>query len=169
MTENDIHIPDRLDYRIMQILATEARSSDVAIGEQIGLSSNAVARRRKLLEDRGFIGHYAAAFDLELMGYGTLVIVQFELVSQSDEALRKFEMGIQSCQSISKCWFISGDIDFLAILHVPSLNDYDETYRKELSTLPNVSKIRSSFALRKVMDRSIAPRIIFPAPHRLPG
>lgn len=160
MRKNESEMLDRLDYRIMRILASDARSSDVMIGEAVGLSSNAVARRRKILEDTGVIEQYAAEFNLDRLGCGILVLVQIELASQSDEALRQFELGIQSCKSVSKCWFISGDIDFLALLHVPSLQDYDETYRQELSNLPNVSRIRSSFVLRNVMTRSTAPRVL---------
>lgn len=160
MTKNESHSLDRLDYRIMRILASDARSSDVMIGEAVGLSSNAVARRRKILEESRIIQRYAAEFNLELMGCGILVLVQIELASQSDDALRKFEMAIQSCRAVSKCWFVSGDIDFLALVHVPALRDYDETYRQELSSLPNVSRIRSSFVLRNVIDRSTAPRVL---------
>ena len=160
MRKNESYSPDRLDYRIMRILASDARSSDVNIGETVGLSSNAVARRRKMLEDSGVIERYAAEFNLDLMGCGIQVLVQIELEAQSDEALRKFEIAIQSCKAVSKCWFVSGDVDFLALLHVPSLRDYDDTYRHELSSLPNVSRIRSSFVLRNVVDRSTAPSVL---------
>jgi DNA-binding Lrp family transcriptional regulator len=151
---------DRLDYRILRALVAEGRSSDVSIGEAVGLSSNAVARRRRSLEERGVIGGYTAELDLDRMGYGVLVLVQMELMSQSDEALTRFEAAIQTCRSVSKCWFVSGDVDFLALVHVPSLKDYDETYRKQLSSLPNVSRIRSSFVLRNVIDRSTPPNVL---------
>ncbi|MGV7120066.1 MULTISPECIES: Lrp/AsnC family transcriptional regulator [unclassified Sphingopyxis] len=151
---------DRLDYRIMHILASDARSSDVAIGEAVGLSSNAAARRRRLLEGHGVIERYTAQFDLDRLGFGILVLVQMELVSQSDDALDRFEAAIQKCSAVSKCWFVSGDVDFLALVHVPSLHDFDETYRQELSSLPNVARIRSSFVLRSVIDRPTALRVL---------
>lgn len=160
MANNSESELDRLDYRIMRILASDARSSDVAIGETVGLSSNAVARRRRILEENGVIERYAAEFNLDRLGCGILVLVQIELESQSDDALTRFEVAIQACKAVSKCWFVSGDVDFLVLVHVPSLKDYDDTYRQQLSSLPNVSRIRSSFVLRNVIDRSTAPSIL---------
>ena len=58
------------------------------------------------------------------------------------------------------CAFVSGDTDFLMILNVQSLEDYDMIYRKELSVLPHVARIRSSFVLREVANRQIAPAIL---------
>ncbi|KQN03862.1 MULTISPECIES: Lrp/AsnC family transcriptional regulator [unclassified Sphingomonas] len=160
MTKTDAVDLDRIDYRILRVLSSQGRSSDVAIGEEAGLSSNAVARRRRQMEESGVIAGYSADINLRRIGYGLLILVQIELASQSDRAIGEFEQAIQRCTAVSKCWFVSGDVDFLALVHVTSLEDYDETYRQELSILPNVAKIRSSFVLRRVLDRATPPSAI---------
>jgi DNA-binding Lrp family transcriptional regulator len=43
------------------------------------------------------------------------------------------------------------------MLNVESFEDYDRVYRRELSTLPHVARIRSSFVLREVTRRSTPP------------
>ena len=43
---------DSIDYQILKELCADGRASDVWLGEQINLSSTAVARRRKSLEER---------------------------------------------------------------------------------------------------------------------
>jgi len=64
---------------------------------------------------------------------------------------------VVKCPSISYCGFVSGDTDFMIIIHVNSFNDYDQIYRRELANLPHVAKIRSSFVMREVARRIIPP------------
>ena len=94
------------------------------------------------------------------LGFGTTVIVAVELQSQAETMLNEFEQAVIRCPSISFCAFVSGDNDFIMMLHVKSFEDYDRVYRSELSTLPHVSRIRSSFVMRKVLDRKIPPVLL---------
>lgn len=151
---------DRIDFRILEALSADGRMSDVALGESINLSSTAVARRRRIMEDAGIITGYTAQLSLQALGFSGVVIVMVELRSQAEHILDEFEQDVIKCPSISYCGFISGDTDFIIMIHVSSLDEYDDIYRKELSNLPHVAKIRSSFVLREVARRSSVP-IIF--------
>ncbi|WP_375429292.1 Lrp/AsnC family transcriptional regulator [uncultured Sphingomonas sp.] len=127
------------------------------LGERVHLSSTAAARRRKILEDSGAIDGYAANVAPSRLGYGITVMVSIELSSQAEQVLVEFETAAVLCPSMSYCSFISGDTDFLMIVHVKSFEDYDRIYRSELSMLPHVRRIRSSFVMREVERRSVAP------------
>ncbi|MCX7283516.1 MAG: Lrp/AsnC family transcriptional regulator [Novosphingobium sp.] len=151
---------DDMDFRILELLSADGRSTDVALGEQLGLSSTAVARRRKILEEAGIITGYRAQLSMDALGFSGVVVVMIELRSQAEQHLNEFESEVIKCPSMSYCGFISGDTDFMLIVHVSSLDEYDAIYRKELSSLPHVAKIRSSFILREVARRTSIP-IIF--------
>lgn len=151
---------ERTDFRILHELSIDGRMSDVALGERVHLSSTAVARRRKILEERGIIRSYTADLDMALLGLNIVVIVSIELKSQAEQGLNEFEQAVIQCPSMSYCSFVSGDTDFLMIVHVSSFEDYDRVYRSELSKLPHVAKIRSSFVMRQVIDRNL-PRVVF--------
>jgi DNA-binding Lrp family transcriptional regulator len=153
---------DEVDYRILKELCADARASDVCLAEKTNLSSTAVARRRKSLEERGVVRSYSADLDLPKLGYGVVVVVSIELSSQVEKALNEFEREVVKCPSVSYCGFISGDTDFLIILNVESFEDYDRVYRRELSTLPHVARIRSSFVLREVARRGTPPVVFAP-------
>ena len=45
---------DHLDITILSELAANARASQVDLAERVGLSSTAIARRQKALEEEGF-------------------------------------------------------------------------------------------------------------------
>jgi len=159
---------DQIDYRILRELCRDGRASDVALSERVHLSSTAVARRRKLLEDRGMLLGYSADLDLSRLGFGTTIMVAIELSSQAEGVLNEFEQAVVQCPSVSFCSFVSGDTDFIMMVHVKSFEDYDRIYRRELSTLPHVARIRSSFVMRKVLNRTL-PAALFPAPQREVG
>ena len=151
---------DSTDLRILRELMKDGRASDVALGERVNLSSTATARRRKMLEDRGVIRGYSASLDLAQLGFAITVIVSIELSSQAEQVLNEFETAVEHCPSMSFCSFVSGDTDFVMIVHVRSFEDYDRVYRSELSTLPNVARIRSSFVMRSVSLRRVAPTVL---------
>jgi DNA-binding Lrp family transcriptional regulator len=157
---HDLMPIDSTDYRILRELTTDGRTPDVALGERIHLSSTAAARRRKILEEHGIVKGYTADINMSLLGYSIVVMVAFELSSQTEQILNEFETAVIKCPSMSYCSFVSGDIDFMMFVHVQSFEDYDQVYRRELSTLPHVAKIRSSFVMREVAQRNVPP-IVF--------
>lgn len=148
---------DGTDLRILNHLVADGRTSDVALGERVHLSSTATARRRKILEDRGVIRGYTAELNMAALGYGIDVLVSIELSSQAEQSLNEFESAVVRCPSMSFCSFVSGETDFIMMIHVRSFDDYDRVYRSELSTLPHVARIRSSFLMRSVEKRIVAP------------
>lgn len=151
---------DAVDFRILAILSENARESDVAIGEAINLSSTAVARRRRIMEEAGIIAGYNARLDMRALGLSGVVIVAIELTSQAEHILNEFEREVVKCPSMSYCGFVSGDTDFIIIVHVSSLAEYDVVYRREITILPHVAKIRSSFVMREVSRRVNPPSLL---------
>ena len=150
---------DQTDYRILRELVRDGRASDVAVAERVNLSSTAVARRRKALEQDGAIAGYSADIDLDALGFSIVVMVMIELASQAERLLLEFEEAVKQCPSMSFCSFVSGDTDFVMMVHVRSFEDYDRVYRSELSRLPHVARIRSSFIMRRVVDRGVPPSL----------
>ena len=61
----------------------------VDLAKRVGLSSTAIARRQKSLEEAGFIQGYQAVLDLGRFGLHTTVLVRIALESQSDQALNR--------------------------------------------------------------------------------
>jgi Lrp/AsnC family leucine-responsive transcriptional regulator len=143
MRENENNLVDTTDYRILRELIRDGRASDVTLGERIHLSSTATARRRKILEESGVVDGYTAKLNMAKLGFSITAMVSIEL-----------------SPSMSFCSFVSGEVDFIMIVHVRSFEDYDRVYRRELSMLPHVARIRSSFLMREVVQRSVAPAVV---------
>jgi DNA-binding Lrp family transcriptional regulator len=151
--------PDRLDLALLRELVGDARASHTDLSTRIGLSSTAVARRIRSLEDEGVIRAYAAVLDLDRFGLGTTVVVRIALDSQSEDALEAFEAAIVSCASVVRCFLMSGSDDYLVTVLARDIADFERIHKTQLSRLPRVARIQSSFAMREVVNRPIPPGI----------
>ena len=156
---------DNIDTAILSELTANARASQVELAERVALSSTAIARRQKMLEEEGFIRGYQAVLDLARFGLSTTVLVRVTLESQNEEALRSFEAAVINCPSVVRCFLMSGSDDYIVIVMARDIQDFERIHRTELSRLPRVARIHSSFAMREVVNRAVPP-VIFGAAHR---
>jgi DNA-binding Lrp family transcriptional regulator len=150
---------DKIDTAILEELSKDARASQVYLAGKVGLSGTAIARRQKALEENGFIKGYRATLDLGLFGLRLTILVRIALDSQSEEALKSFEEGVRGCPSITRCFLMSGSDDYVAIVLAKDIEDFERIHRTQLSRLPRVARLQSSFAIRDVVDRAVPPAI----------
>jgi DNA-binding Lrp family transcriptional regulator len=148
---------DRIDIALLAALTRNARATHVELADQVGLSSTACARRLKLLEENGLITGYQATLGLKRLGFSTTVIVRITLESQSEEALDAFEKAVARCPSVVQCLLMSGDDDYLLTVLARDIEDFEHIHKSQLSTLPRVARVHSSFAIRDVISRQVPP------------
>lgn len=148
---------DRADIALLQALSKDGRASHVELSQRVGLSPTACARRQRMLEDAGLISGYRAVLDEKALGLGATIVVRITLDSQREDALAAFERAIDRCPSVVRCFLMSGTDDYLVTVLARDIEDYEHIHKSQLSRLPHVSRIQSSFALRTVIDRSATP------------
>jgi DNA-binding Lrp family transcriptional regulator len=146
---------DTLDRAILAVLAEDGRLSQVELAERIPLSSTAIARRIRALEEAGVIEGYSARISRRALGLTMTVIVSISLKSQSEDLLAAFERAVDAAPSIVSCHLMSGDDDYLLTVLARDLADFERIHKEELSRLPGVTRLKSSFALREVTSRAL--------------
>ena len=67
---------DKLDWRILEALQSNARVTNTELGKQIGLSQPAVTARIRRLEEQGVIEGYAARINPGLVGRRIAAVVR---------------------------------------------------------------------------------------------
>jgi Lrp/AsnC family transcriptional regulator, leucine-responsive regulatory protein len=154
-----MHI-DHIDRKILTVLDGNGRATQQELGDAAGLSPSAAARRQKALEDAGILRGYRADINLMRLGMGATVMVTITLDSQSEEAMAAFEDAVSTSPSIIRCHLMSGRNDYLIIVRVASIEDYERVHRQEIARLPRVARIETAFALREVVNRAVPPRLL---------
>ena len=145
---------DRVDRAILAELQRDGRISNADLATAVGLSPSATLRRTRTLERAGIIDRYVALLDPGAVGRGTTVFVEISLNTQSEAQLDRFEAAIVSCPEVVSCHLMAGDADYLMQVVCSDVADFERVHRDWLSKLPGVSRIRSSFALRAVCQRT---------------
>jgi Lrp/AsnC family leucine-responsive transcriptional regulator len=153
---------DALDRAILGALLEDARLSQVELAERIPLSATAIARRIRALEERGIIQGYQARISREALGLSMTVIVQIGLKSQNEVLLKAFEEAVMSAPSVVSCHLMSGEDDYLVTVMARDLADFERIHKEQLSRLPGVARLKSSFALRP--DANAARAFLIAAP-----
>ncbi|MEM8706302.1 MAG: Lrp/AsnC family transcriptional regulator [Actinomycetota bacterium] len=144
---------DRTDQQIVALLQRDGRMTHAAIAEEIHLSPSACLRRVRRLEESGVISGYHAALDRERIGMGTTVFVEISLDSQHENQLDEFEAAVVNVPEVISCHLMAGDFDYLVQVVAADVADYERIHRTQMARLPHVANVKSSFALRGVVER----------------
>ncbi len=148
---------DRTDLRILKELQDNGKLTNVELAARIGLSPSPCLTRVRQLERDGVLRGYVALADPEALGLAMMVFVQVTLERQVEEALRNFEAKMNAIPEVMECYLMTGDSDYLVRLVVPDLAGLERFILHELTTIPGVANIKSSFALKQVKYKTALP------------
>ncbi len=155
---------DALDRAILGALLADGRQSQVELSEIIPLSATAIARRIRALEEKGVIQGYEARVSRQALGLSMTVIVHVGLETQNDELLKAFEEAVAKAPSVVACHLMSGEDDYLVTVMARDLADFERIHKEQLSRLPGVARLKSSFVLRDVADKALPATCLLPSP-----
>ena len=145
---------DELDGAILRYLERHGRATNYEVGDAVGLSASAASRRILALETSGAIRGYRAVIDNRLLGKPITAYIRVTLERQSAQVLAAFEAAVRRCHDIVSCHLLAGQYDYILIARVAGIDDYGRLHQSELSRLPGVTRLETSFALRNVLDTS---------------
>lgn len=148
---------DSIDRSILLRLQDNARISNVELAAAVGLSPSACLRRVTQLERSGVISGYEATLDAGKLGHDVLVLMQITLVGQSAEMLAEFEAAAAAIPQVLACFLIAGESDYILRVAAKSVGDFGRLHAENLSALPHVLRMESSFVMRDVFTRSFTP------------
>ena len=143
---------DDLDAAILRYLARHGRATNYEVGDAVGLSASAASRRIQALEVSGAIRGYRALIDDRLLGKRMTVYIRVTLERQSAAVLSAFETAIRHVKGIVNCHLLAGQYDYMLVARVADIDDYGHLHQNELSRLPGVTRLETSFALRDVLE-----------------
>lgn len=141
---------DKFDHAILRLLQDDARTTNVEIADKVGLSQSPCLRRIRLMEESGIIRGYRADLDRRMLGLELTVFVAFKVARHTRENADALHEALLDIPEVVACYMISGESDFLAEVVVENLSAYETLLTEKLLVLPNVTDIRSNFAIRSV-------------------
>lgn len=140
---------DDKDIEILRLVQTDARLTAEALGYEIGLSPPAVQKRLKKLRETGVIESEIAVLSSAKLGREMTVIVQVMLERESRMHLDAFKRRMRIAPAVQQCYYATGEADFILVVIVKDIAEYQEFTQEYFFDESNVSKFTSSI----VMDR----------------
>lgn len=148
---------DDVDLKILSALQANAKLTNVALAQIVDLSPSPCLARVRALEGRGVISRYVTLLDPRSVGLGVSVFIQITLDKQIKKALEVFEAAIQQRPEVMECYLMTGDADYLLRVVVPDVPALERFVLDQLTTIPGIANIRSSFALKQVKYETALP------------
>ena len=148
---------DEIDRRILCVLQERARTANVDLAREVGLSPSPCLRRVRELEETGVIRRFVALLDPGGVGLGVSVFVSVRLERQAENALERFESAVLARPEVMECYLMTGDADYLLRVVVRDVPAYEQFLVQHLTRVPGIASIQSSFALKQVKYTTALP------------
>lgn len=152
---------DKLDRAILRRLQKNGRETYEVIGEQVGLSSSAVLRRVKRLEEAGVIDSYVALVRPEAVGLGLTAYLNVRLEKHTESHKRNpmdlFRASVQAWPEVVECAALTGEMDYLLRVMVQDMAHYSRFIMDTLLKHPSVQDCKTSFVLDRVKATTAVP------------
>ena len=140
---------DDKDLKILKLVQSNARLTAEAISLDVGLSAPAVQKRLQKLRAEGVIEREIAVLSPSKLGRGMTIIVEVLLERESRAHLDAFKRRMRSAPQVQQCYYTTGEGDFVLILVVEDIKEYEEFTQTYFFDESNISKFKTAV----VMDR----------------
>jgi Lrp/AsnC family leucine-responsive transcriptional regulator len=148
---------DRIDRRILEILQTDGRITNLQLAETIGLSPTATSERLRTLTREGFITGYAARLDAERLGLGLLVFIEVNLDKTTPDVFARFAEAARRSPLILECHMVAGGFDYLIKARLPDMSAYRAFLGDVVLAFPGVRETRTYAVMEEVKSDAPLP------------
>lgn len=141
---------DMFDLAILAILQTDNKTSQRSIAGRINLSAPAVQRRIAKLEETGVIARNVAIVDPIALDRTITIFVEVEMESERAELFDAAKLSFAEAPEVQQCYYVTGEADFILIITVRDMAEYEALTRRLFFGNNNVRRFRSFVSMDRV-------------------
>ena len=141
---------DKFDLAILGELQRDNQTPQRLIAEAVGLSAPAVQRRIQRLQESGAIKANVAVIDPAKIGQPITLLVAVEMESEHGEMLDAAKASFAAAPEVQQCYYVTGEADFMLVVIVPSMADYEALTKRLFFANNNVKRFQTSVAMDRV-------------------
>ena len=147
---------DEIDYQIISLLQEDARLSNAAIAEEVGLTTSTVHERVKKLEKKGLIKGYVAVVEPEALGKSIMAFIRLTLGGETVDYLESKTSIADICETepdILECHGTAGEDCYILKVRAASPKDLEKLIERIRCNVP-VSRSTTSIVLSTLKETS---------------
>lgn len=153
---------DQIDIQILNELVKDCKKPIKQIAEKVNLSITPVHDRIKRMEKSGVIERYSAVIKPDKLELKLIVLMQIKLKSHQKSIFKKLTQEIRGFGEILEAYFTAGDSDVFLKVLLRDMDDYNEFILERISQLTDVDSIKSSFAIKSILDDGHSSHLLHP-------
>lgn len=126
------------------------------LAKRVGLSTTPAWRRIRKLERSGVVRGRVALLDARRLNVGVTAFVAVRTNQHNREWLETFARAVADMPEVTEFYRMSGDIDYLLRVVVPSIEAYDGFYKRLIDKV-SLFDVSSSFAMEQIKYTTALP------------
>ena len=130
---------DSIDRQIIARLHENARTPNVELAREIGVSPSTCLARVRSLRERGVIVRYTAEINPEALGYHLQALVSVRIRPGARHLMEQISDELRTQPEVAQLFFLGGSEDFLIHVRVRDSAHVREFVLKNLSANPAVA------------------------------
>ncbi|MFM0054906.1 Lrp/AsnC family transcriptional regulator [Paraburkholderia phytofirmans] len=141
---------DTYDRKLLREIQQDAQIPQNELGSRVSLSTAAVNRRLRRLADEGVIERYAAIVSPEKVGSPLTIITSIEVESEQIDLLDAMKRTFSQCPQVQQCYYVAGEWDFVLVMTVRHMEQYNELTRQLFFANNNVKRFKTLVSMSRV-------------------
>jgi DNA-binding Lrp family transcriptional regulator len=129
---------DALDRRILREVQRDCSLTAAELGERCRTTESTALRRLKQLRRDGVIRAQVAVVDGQKVGRGLMLFVSVRLEREDGLGAKSFVDRIKAHPDVLQFYFVTGTTDYVILLNVRGMEDYDAFLQDHLVSDPLV-------------------------------
>jgi DNA-binding Lrp family transcriptional regulator len=135
---------DAIDRVMVAILAADARITNQALAERVGVAPSTALARLRALRDRGVIHGFHAEVDLAALGRPLQALVAVRLAVHAREQIDAFSRAVGDLPGVLMVFHLTGVTDYMIWVAAADAQELREFVVDHLATHPSVAHAETS-------------------------
>jgi DNA-binding Lrp family transcriptional regulator len=148
---------DALDRRILRQVQDDCSLTATALAARCGTTESTALRRLNRMRREGVIRKEVAIVDGQKVGRGLLLVVSVRLEREDERGHQAFVKRITAHPDVLQFYFVTGSVDYLIILSVASMEDYDRFLQEQLVGDPLIVMSDTNVMIRSLKMSTAIP------------
>lgn len=140
---------DAIDRRILDQLQRDSSLTNQALADEIGLSPSACLKRVNRLRDAGVIEREVALLNPDALGQRLHMVVEVTMERDNKLLYQQFLTSAVNAPEVKQCYQVTGECDFVLIVAVANLDEYDRFCDSVLYAHDNLRKFRTLLSRKR--------------------
>lgn len=135
---------DAIDQAILEILSGDARITNNALAERVGVAPSTCLARVKALRESGVLRGFHAEIDLGALGRPLQAMISIRLTVHAREQIEDFTNAVRTLPGVLSVFHMTGVTDYLVWVAAADMNELREFVVDHLATHPAVAHAETS-------------------------